>query len=256
MQHRYERKVGSLAYKSFRSQFQYLQDNWRDLYDNIFLRYFQRYGKFIDEAGNNIDSLEEFWRSMGLYAMVNDIEPYVWKSLLLWYKVSFRSNKDSFLNLWMSFDIQNPAVIAYMNSFREIQLSDIAWSIPFTTKNAVIAELRKWVSERLSYGDIAKNISALEPRIFSRSRSKLIAVREVWNAYEHWNYIPMYEAQQNGATIKKHWTTSHDDRVTERCKENEAEGWVSLNHVRGSDDEQTPRDSNLRCRCYSKFDFQ
>lgn len=256
MPHRYEWKTGSIAYKSLKKQLKYLEENRQSLYDNVFLWYFERYGKFIDESGNNIDSLEEFWKAMWLYIMIDQIEPYVGKSLLLWYKISFRWNKDTFLDLWMSFDIQNPAVLEYMRNFREIQLSNFAWSISYTTKNAVIGELRKWVSERLSYTEIAKNISALEPSIFSRSRSKLIAVREVGNAYEHGNYIPMYEAQQNWLTVKKYRRTSHDDRVTERCRENEAEGWVWLNHVWGSWDSETPRNSNPRCRCYSKFELQ
>lgn len=256
MQHQYERKTGSIAYKSLKTQFKYLQENWQSLYDNIFLWYYERYGKFLDESWNNIDSLEAFRKAMWLYEMVDRIEPYVWKSLLLWYKVTFRSFQDTFLELWMSFDIQNPAVLEYMRNFREIQLSNYAWSIPYTTKNAVIGELRRWVSERLSYTEIANNITALEPSVFSRSRSKVIAVREVGNAYEHGNYVPMYEAKERGLTIKKYWTTSHDDKVTERCRENEAEWWVWLNHVWGSWDEQTPRDSNPRCRCYTKFELQ
>lgn len=256
MQHRYERKTWSVAYKSLRSQHKYLKENRRELYDNVFLRYFSRYWKFIDDSWEEISSLEEFWKAMGLYTMVDSVGTYVNKSIILWYKVGFRQNKNVLINFWISFDLQNPVVSEYMDTFSALHLSDRYGSISLTTKNAVLAELRKWISESLSYTDIAKNINALDSQIFSKSRAKLIATREIGKAYEVWNYIPMREAKAQWAKVNKYWKTVWDDRVTEPCKENQAAWWIELDTPWPTGDIETPRDWNPRCRCSTRFDIR
>lgn len=256
MQHRYERKTWSVAYKSLRSQHKYLKDNRRDLYDNVFLRYFSRYWKFIDDTWEDINSLEEFRKSMWLYAMIEKIEPYVNKSIVLWYKVWYRQNRTALINFWISFDLQNPVVTWYIDTFNALHLSDKFGSISLTTKNAVLAELRRWVSERLSYSDIAKNINALDSQIFSKSRAKLIATREIGKAYEVWNFVPMREAKAQWAKVSKYRKTVWDDRVTEECKENQNAWRIELDTPRPSWDVETPRDWNPRCRCSSRFEIK
>lgn len=253
MQYRYEWKAASVAYKSLKGQHDYLKGNWRELYDNIFLRYFSRYWKFLDGDGNNIDSLDEFRASMGVNKMIEDIQKQVSKSLNLGYKTAYRRFKDIFADVGITFDIQNPEVVNYINNFRALHLSTALWSISKTTKDSVIEELRKGVTERLSYWEISKNITALSSFIFSKTRAKLIAVNEIGNAYEYGNYVPMYEAEQRWLTVKKYRQTVEDSRVTPECTANQTEWRVPLNHIWSSGDNQTTRDDNPRCRCTSLF---
>ncbi|MFK8055476.1 MAG: hypothetical protein AB8F78_05075 [Saprospiraceae bacterium] len=94
-----------------------------------------------------------------------------------------------------------------MQNFESLHLSDSPISISETTKSAVIAKLREGVEQNLSYTEVAKNIRGLDARIFSRNRAKLIAVREIGQAYEYGNYIPMLQAQQSGQVVEKERST-------------------------------------------------
>lgn len=250
--YRYELKIRWIAKKELQRQFSYLKNHWEELYENLFLRYFSRYGKNYEKQ---LPSLDEFWQAMGVYRLTEKIRQYVQKVLLLWYKINYRQNSEILSNFGIQFTLENPLVREYMNRYDHIQLSDKFWSIPFTTKNAVIAELRRWINESLTYTQIAENINALEPTIFSLNRAKMIAVRETGMAYEWWNYIPMKEAQNQWAIVRKKWLTVHDDRVTPECTALEEEGWIPLIQAFSNWDDLPPRSIplNPRCRCTTQY---
>jgi len=54
---------------------------------------------------------------------------------------------------------------------------------------------------------MAKNINALDPRLFSMNRAKMIATTEIGKAYEFGNYLPMKEASKQGAEVIKRRNT-------------------------------------------------
>lgn len=103
-----------------------------------------------------------------------------------------------------------------------------------------------------SYGQIAKQIQAEDPWVFSKSRATLIAVNEIGRAYGWANHEPAVELQREGYVLQKFWTTSHDDRVRPRHKANEAADWIPLDTAfPGTFDQFAPSTNEIRCRCTS-----
>lgn len=80
---------------------------------------------------------------MGLYEMIYTIKEDIKKVFLIGYKVNYRKHKDSLDLFNVDFEVNNPAVAEYMRGFEDLHLSNYKGSISLTTKNNVIAELRK-----------------------------------------------------------------------------------------------------------------
>lgn len=245
---RYELKIRKQVYKSLKKQHAFLVENGEELYNSIFLRYFTTY-KTLNGVEKWFSRLEEFWEQMGIYDMIDKMKTDIQKVFQIGYKVNYRKHKDSLTPYNVDFELNNPAVAEYIRKFEDLHLSNYKGSISFTTKNNVIAELRKWVEQNLSYTEVAKNIQVLDQSLFSLNRAKLIATNETGKAYEFGNYVPMKEAANQGATVEKQRSTVHDNRVTAQCKANENEWWIPLKQVWGSGDDLPPRERNPRCRC-------
>jgi hypothetical protein len=79
------------------------------------------------------------------------------------------------------------------------------------------------------------NFDAPRPQGHISSRAHLIAVTEAGNAYEVGNFIVTQDLADSGIKTEKRWSTIGDNRVSEGCRENEAEGWIpsEQNHVSG-----------------------
>lgn len=75
----------------------------------------------------------------------------------------------------------------------------------------------------MTYREIGDNISQLDPLVFSRNRSELIAIHEMGKAYQYGEYLPMKYAQDEGYEVEKEWSTVNDDRVTETHRINQAD---------------------------------
>ena len=245
---RYELKIRKKVKKALKKQHDFLVENGEWLYNNVFAWYFSRY-KTLDGIEKWYASLDDFFKQMGIYEMIREISDDIKKVVQVGHKTNYRLHKQDMVKFGISFNVNNPAVNQYMRDFEALQLSDREGSISLTTKNNVIAELRKWVEENLSYTQVAKNIQALDQTLFSFNRAKLIAVRETWLAYEYGNYIPMREVSQQWAKVQKKRSTVHDDRVTATCRANEAQWWLEIDEKWQSWDDLPPRDTNPRCRC-------
>ena len=158
----------------------------------------------------------------------------------------------------ISFNLRNERAIEYLKSKRELMLSDRKGSINKTTKDRLLEIIRDGVNNRKTYGQIAQQIEALSSEgIFSAARAQTIAVREVGQAYEFGNYIPVTEfAQRTGKRVNKYWQTVGDERVTVECHENESRSLqgIPLNVPFASGDMIAPRSTNPKCRCSTGYE--
>lgn len=243
---RYELKIRKKAKKSLKSQHDFLIENWERLYNNVFAWYFSRY-KTLNGIEKWFSSLEDFFKQMGMYEMIHQIFDDVKKVVQIGHKTNYRLHKEEMKNFGISFDLNNPAVNQYMRDFQTLQLSDRDGSISLTTKNQVIAVLREWVEQNLSYTEVAKNIQALDQSTFSLKRAKLIAVNETAKAYEYGNYIPMREVAAQGAKVEKSRSTVKDARVSRQCQWDAAVWWIWINEQFPSGNDAPP--GHVSCRC-------
>lgn len=151
------------------------------------------------------------------------------------------------LRLPISFSLKNPRALAYL----ETHGAELVKQINETTRE----QLRHVVNHALDNGwsykktalSIQKrfagyydpgswwNFDAPRPQKHIDSRAHLIAVTEAGNAYEEGNYIVVQDLADAGLKTEKFWSTMGDDRVSEGCRANEAEGWISSeqNHISG-----------------------
>lgn len=106
----------------------------------------------------------------------------------------------------------------------------------------------------MTYRQIANNIEDLNPFVFSRNRSELIAINQIGKAYQFGEYTTMRELYTAGYDIQKRWSTVHDSRVTETHRQNEADGWIPFNNTfSGTGDLMPPAKDNPRCRCANQY---
>ena len=84
------------------------------------------------------------------------------------------------------------------------------------------------------------------------SRSQLIAVTEIGQAYEEGNMEFAQSLRDQGVEMEKKWMTSQDDRVSEGCDANMSEDWVEMDYLYGEEGVmQPPRFPG--CRCYEIY---
>lgn len=152
----------------------------------------------------------------------------------------------------LSFDIETAPAAKYLKDLEDLMLSQNEGSILKTTRDELRRIMERGVEQGQSYGQIAKDIQAEDPWVFSKTRAELIAVNEIGRAYGWANHEPAIELQREGYVLEKYWTTSHDDKVRKRHKANEAAGWIPLDRpFPGTADQFAPSTNEIRCRCTS-----
>lgn len=152
----------------------------------------------------------------------------------------------------LSFDIETAPAAKYLADLEDLMLSQADGSILKTTRDELRRIMERGVEQGQSYGQIAKDIQAEDPWVFSKTRAELIAVNEIGRAYGWANHEPAIELQREGYVLEKYWTTSHDDKVRKRHKANEAAGWIPLSQqFPGTGDQFAPSTNEIRCRCTS-----
>lgn len=247
---RQELIVANKCTRSLRSQSNYLKKNWEALYQRVFDWYFSQYWRKDIEWVNKFLNLDDFREKMWVYSMIESIKGNVRRVIDMWYKINYRTFRKPLEENAIDFNLQNQRSLQYMREFTELHLSDYKGSISLTTKNAVIEKLRYWIENNLSYWEVAKEIEKLDNLIFSRTRAKLIATREIGKAYEYGNYIPMLQAHNAWLTVEKHWLSTRDEKVTFECSENDRLWFVHFKHVYIYDnDDIAVRSWNPNCRC-------
>jgi len=65
-------------------------------------------------------------------------------------------------------------------------------------------------------------------------------------------HLPMVSEPLNGITMVKKWMNSQDDRVSDGCLENTADGFIPIDEYHTSGDQQPPRFPG--CRCYEIYE--
>ena len=148
------------------------------------------------------------------------------------------------------FDLKNPRAVAYL----EAHGAELVTGIDETTRDYIRTVLVEGTSKGWSYDQIAKRITERyrefavgRPQKHIDSRAHMIAVTEVGNAYAEGNLQVAQGLAEAGLKMEKSWNTVGDNRVSELCRGNEAEGWIPL--------EQTFASGHMRplghpaCRC-------
>ena len=151
-------------------------------------------------------------------------------------------------NAKSTFALSNPrAVKWYANNGGSLgYIKDIQ----ITTRDRLQAVIVKALDEGQSYNQVAKEISKTFDG-FSRDRARLIAVHESAQAYEAGNMAFSQSLKDEGIRMEKMWQNSGDDRVSDGCLENTADGWIPIDEPHSSGDQNPPRFPG--CRCYEVY---
>lgn len=163
-----------------------------------------------------------------LNSMVEAMADYLPKPLQAVINKWVSSQKDLNPNFWISWDLRNEPAVVYLKNLKELHLSQRDWSIAPTTIKEIIWILKNWLEKWMSYTDIAEDIVKLDPFVFSQSRAELIAVTEVWRAYEYWKWLPMKDLQNQWFIVLKKWQTVNDERVRESHRQNQRDWYIPL----------------------------
>jgi hypothetical protein len=163
------------------------------------------------------------------------------------------------LGVKISFDLKNPRAVKYLKEYGAQLVKQInettrldlrttvgyglehGWS--YTKTARAIQERFKGYYEPGSWW----NFDAPRPQEHIASRAHLIAVTESGNAYEAGNYAAAEDLADAGIQIEKQWSTMGDDKVSEGCRENEAEGWIPYDQAHKSGDQHPLRFPGCRC---------
>jgi len=147
-----------------------------------------------------------------------------------------------------TFSLANPRAVQWFMDYGG-SLSYIT-DIQYTTRDQLQAVITKAIDEGWSYNQTAKVISSKFDG-FSRERATRIAVHESAQAYEAGNRMFADTLTDDGVEMEKMWMTSHDDRVSDGCEENEGDGWIPITDMHTSGHQQPPRFPG--CRCYEIY---
>jgi hypothetical protein len=159
-----------------------------------------------------------------------------------------------------AFDLKNPRAVAYL----EAHGAELVKGINDTTKARMRTLLANGAREGLSYTEIANQIDAMFDG-FSQtsitnflldrqkwSRSEIVAITEVGNAYEAGNSIVVADLQAAGLVMEKKWLTVGDNDVDEvQCKPNQAQGWILVSDAFQSGHMQPL--AHPLCRCTTLY---
>jgi len=254
MAKRLEVKTQSELMKSFRDQYKFINENFIILLENpsLVMQEYERYEKGLEE--DTKEDIENFWKAMGVYKIVDIVMKNSRKQLEIWYKQTFRKFKKEAVQLWIDFNIENPYAIEYLNNLETLYLSNFKWSITLTTKSKIIDIIRTWIIEQKTPSEVWKEITGLNKNIFDRSRAELIATREIWVANEEWARAVTKQFTDKGAAMEKSWITVNDSRVTPSHMLNQEQWWISINETFWwTWDDIAPASNNPRCRCTTSY---
>lgn len=122
------------------------------------------------------------------------------------------------------------------------------------TRKRVVAILTQGAKDGLSYSAIARNLkrefrqfASPRPQRHIVDRATLIAVTEIGNAYVRGQVEAAQKLIHAGIILEKSWHTTGDDRVSEGCQANEAEGWIAFEQTFASGDQHPLRFPGCRC---------
>ena len=256
--------VSTICQKSFRRQSKFLKENLKELYENYPNKIEAEYnylnqpfpdiyaGEKAWQTDISSEPMDGFWREMGVYDMIDSTKPQIKKTVDKAYTRRYRNRSDSMEKYGYTFD--KNVGIQYMDTYWELNLSNFKWSISRTTKVWVINVLKDGLDNNLGVKEVAKNITALDNKLFAPSRAKTIAITEVGKAYEHGNFVPAKQLQNAGVGMVKLWATVRDSRVRPSHRDNESLSRKPLDFVYPATN--TPKaPTGVGCRCTMLYEI-
>lgn len=213
--------------------------------------------KFLEETKNFekkwIDNIfKEIWNLFK--PVVSYIISTSWKSIEVWQnemKNKFKIN--------ISFDLIDQDAKRYLKNIQNLHLSEKKWSITQYTKEVIFNIIRDWLQEWLTPQEIATNILwQVDNWVFSPQRAELIAIRELWNAFEFWKRQPMNEINKRWIwKVQKFWQTVEDYKVTHTHRQNQSDWRIDFNwRFSWTWDKMAPWSDNPRCRCTTLYNIE
>lgn len=150
----------------------------------------------------------------------------------------------------ISFKLDNPRAKAYIAQYGAEQIAGIDEQSKQDIRNLLLAGIENGDS----YNAIAQAIKARYkhyatgvPQQHIRSRAHLIAITEYGQGYQAGNYASMQVASDTGLKLLKQWSTFGDNRVSDGCRKNGAQGFIPLNQLHNSGDKHPLRFPGCRC---------
>lgn len=154
------------------------------------------------------------------------------------------------LNIDITFNLDDPAARAYIRRVG----ADLVTRVDDTTR----ARLRRLIEDGThsgwNYNQIAQSIisefgemAVGRPQQHIDSRAHLIAVTELGNAFEDGSLGAARRMAQMGLEMEKKWLTVGDNRVSDGCRDNQAEGWIPLDQQFRSGHDRPLRFPGCRC---------
>lgn len=154
------------------------------------------------------------------------------------------------LGLDLVFGLENPVVVDYL----ERNSAQMVTNIDEETKKQLNRIITDGQVGGKSYDKIADDITSRyeefavgKPQEHIDSRAHLVAVTEVGNAYEETAYMAATDLESGGVPMEKMWKTVGDDRVSDGCQENEADGWIPISQAHSSGHQKPLRFPGCRC---------
>ena len=192
-----------------------------------FINHFNKY--FEQEAKKYIEELKDNKN------IKKSTDPKINKELieklsavvLLWQLEQEQKSKLELENIWLTLDIW------ISNEYQLEYAKNRAWEliseIDDTTREEIWKIIEYWISKWDTLQEIAKKIDDKFLK-YSTYRSSLIAVMEVWNAYEYWSRKQHDEYTKNfWVTWYKRSKTQGDSNARESHLKNEEAWWIAKN---------------------------
>lgn len=199
------------------------------LKQRLFSQFSQQKKELISNLQNNLFNISFFtkkWNNKIFIFYKKELPSIIKRWWWFWYQKFKKQLWNQYL--WNFFKWDSLAS-EYFDNITQIQLSEYKGSITTTTNEGIKEILKKWVDEWKSYWQIAKEINEVDPFIFSKSRAKLIALTETWNAFGYWDYIVWKDLQKQWFEMEKRAITRGDARVRATHRHNAREGWIDYN---------------------------
>jgi hypothetical protein len=160
-----------------------------------------------------------------------------------------------FTGINIKFDLEHPVAQKYLNEHAATAVT----GINKTTRDSMAVLLKDSFEKGDTYQEVAKKIkdqfdgfAGLKPQHHIQDRATLVAVTESANAYGYAGQLFDDELTSEGLKVEKMWYTSHDDRVSDGCWENENAGWIPSDAIFPSGHEREPRFPGCRCTTLSQ----
>lgn len=148
------------------------------------------------------------------------------------------------LGVGKKFVLKNTAYLKTLENSRNL----IIRSVNRTTRDWIAETIFKGKQEQLTNLELERAIMEKIPEV-SKFRAETIVRTEMNNAV---NKGEFETAMRNKAT-EKSWRTAGDDRVSEECQKNEAEGWIGIEGLFSNGVDSPPSHPNCRCDLRYKF---